>query len=72
MVHGRTLKDPDTLRFLKPDEVDHSGRITSSPLPLNFTENHLFDILRRSCPSQNEIDRKGDFGYLRKNVQEQV
>ncbi|SAM02498.1 hypothetical protein [Absidia glauca] len=24
MVHGRTLKDPDTLRFLKPDEVDHS------------------------------------------------
>jgi leucyl-tRNA synthetase len=42
MVHGRTLKDPDTLRFLKPDEVDHSGRITGAQYPLNFTDRTYF------------------------------
>lgn len=27
MVHGRTFKDPETQRFLKPDEVDLSGSV---------------------------------------------
>ncbi len=26
MVHGRTFKDPKTSRFLKPEEVDVSGK----------------------------------------------
>jgi hypothetical protein len=26
MVHGRTFKDPKTSRFLKPEEVDASGK----------------------------------------------
>lgn len=26
MVHGRTYKDPKTSRFLKPEEVDLSGK----------------------------------------------
>jgi leucyl-tRNA synthetase len=27
MVHGRTFKDPSTQRFLKPEEVDASGKM---------------------------------------------
>lgn len=30
MVHGKTLKDPQTGRFLKPEEVDSDGKIIAS------------------------------------------
>lgn len=35
MVHGRTFKDPKTLRFLKPEEVDASGKIKNKKSPLS-------------------------------------
>lgn len=27
MVYGQTFKEPDTGRYLKPDEVDHRGEM---------------------------------------------
>lgn len=36
MVHGRTFKDPKTSRFLKPEEVDLSGKFKQTGLKITY------------------------------------
>ncbi|KAJ1921583.1 Leucyl-tRNA synthetase, mitochondrial [Mycoemilia scoparia] len=54
MVHGKTFKDPDTGRFLKPDEVtfDHSG----NPKIVATGETPLITFEKMSKSKYNGVD----------------
>ncbi|CAO3607723.1 unnamed protein product [Cunninghamella echinulata] len=54
MVHGRTLKDPDTLQFLKPDEIDYTD--PSSPKVLSTGKNPIITFEKMSKSKYNGVN----------------
>ncbi|KAG0745041.1 hypothetical protein G6F57_002447 [Rhizopus arrhizus] len=54
MVHGRTFKDPKTLRFLKPEEVDASDQL--NPKIIETGETPVITFEKMSKSKYNGVD----------------